>query len=320
MTKSIFLCAIQGISVKEDLGDGIEIVPHDKNSNYPRILLTNNLTRIQGYSTDEFQQEIGLLEHRSLFKLAPLVAFSEGKFDESKLRDIQYLIIHLNLLRTLFYCLWTVKDNSADYDLGFLHYENKYGKGTASNQFTGRNYNCVGEYSAVTEFNVKEITEANHLLRNYLHILEEKPNPASSISIGKISVSNYFVQAARNTGDLGLKITNYCSSLETLFTNDTSELSHKLAERVSLFLEKETEKRIGIFRVIKKAYEFRSRVVHGGMFKKEQAENLRTITIRLDEICRRVMYYCYTTNDPDNIFEFPAEKQEEYFLRLIMSS
>jgi hypothetical protein len=319
MTQSIFIAALQGLTITEDLGDGLDIIPHNRNENFPKIKLTNNLSFIQKYSHADFTEEIGLIEHRNLFDLAPAVVFSEGHFDNEKITDIAFLNRHLDLLRIFFHCLWAVKDNAVDYELGFLFYASPLGHGTASNQFTGANYNCTGTF-ANTEFSVQEINQATELLKKTF-ILEERRNPViiKAPEVGKIAISNYFVQNARISSDLGIKIANYCSALETLFTNDITELSHKLAERVSLFLESEIEKRKDIFKVVKKAYDFRSKVVHGAMLDKKQLENFQTLTTKLDDICRRVVTYCYTTEDSDHVFMLSVDKQEEYFLNLIMS-
>ena len=48
----------------------------------------------------------------------------------------------------------------------------------------------------------------------------------------------YFIAGARAQNDLSLKITNYCTAFETLFSTSQAELAHQLSERISFFLAK----------------------------------------------------------------------------------
>ncbi|WHX39759.1 hypothetical protein QNH36_19220 [Mesobacillus sp. AQ2] len=58
----------------------------------------------------------------------------------------------------------------------------------------------------------------------------------------RIGRSMAFIKIARGESVLPLKIFNYCTALECLFTNDNSEVSHQVAERAALLLGSNTEK------------------------------------------------------------------------------
>ena len=69
---------------------------------------------------------------------------------------------------------------------------------------------------------------------------------------------------------------------ECLFTTDTSEITHKMAERVAYYSSSEREDRVDIFKLIKEAYSVRSRFFHG----KESDE--KTTLLKLNEMLKRL--------------------------------
>jgi hypothetical protein len=73
----------------------------------------------------------------------------------------------------------------------------------------------------------------------------------------------YHIQSARHSKDLGVKLVDYCTAAESLFLSSSGELMHQLSERIASFDEKAGVSRIETYRRFKRAYNFRSRVVHG---------------------------------------------------------
>ena len=92
----------------------------------------------------------------------------------------------------------------------------------------------------------------------------------------------YFIQAARASSDIGVKIANYSTALEALFSTDAQELSHKLAERVACFLESAPSLRKQVFQDVKKAYGIRSKVVHGAGGSKEVQKSAVAVCVNID--------------------------------------
>lgn len=72
---------------------------------------------------------------------------------------------------------------------------------------------------------------------------------------------------ARSESVLPLKIMNYCSVLECLFTSDNTEVTHKVAERFARFIGKDFEDRKRLFKLVKDTYKIRSKAVHGQVVK-----------------------------------------------------
>ena len=319
-TKCIFLCGLHNIEVKEDLKDGLELVPNEKNNDFPTIKLTNNKEKIKSLLDKQLSYFIGAIEYNHLLNGYSLVAFAENEFDIESTNSIQHLDLHLFLLKMYFFCLWMTKDNAADFDIGFLQFTNKKDKlEVSSNNMTNSNFNVSGERSSAV-FSLEELNTSSKYLTDCIYIEHKnRPKLASASSLDRISIANYFVQSAIVAHDLGIKAVGYCSALETLFANgDNTELSHKLSERVSKFLETALSERKEIYKSVKKIYEVRSKVVHGATFKSQKTTELCDIIQRADQICRRVMVYALTTKEDDNIFDKSREDLDVFFLDLIL--
>jgi hypothetical protein len=98
----------------------------------------------------------------------------------------------------------------------------------------------------------------------------------------------YFVEAARASHDLAVKIANYCTAFEGLFALETGELTHRLGERLARFLGTDLASRKEIYAAIKRAYEVRSRTVHGAR-PDARREALTAIAQSCDDLLRRSM-------------------------------
>lgn len=317
MTKSIFFCALKGIKVNEDLGQGICIVPNKKDEGFPKFYITNNQKVKERLFNQNTVTLIGLIEYNDILN-SSLIAYSADEFSEDSYSSLDFLNLHLKMLKVYFFCTWLVKDNSANFDLGFLSFENKKKEfEISSNYFYYHNFNSQGDI-LITEFSKNELLKAAAILKENTIVGIKVNITASGKKYGKISTSRHFVQFARACSDLGLKMTNYCSALETLFSNDNTELSHRLSERVSHFLGGNKSERVELYKTLKSSYNVRSKVVHGGLFKDGQLEDLTDLIVKMDDICRKVMTYCYSTSENENIFNFKNEKLEEYFINKIL--
>lgn len=127
----------------------------------------------------------------------------------------------------------------------------------------------------------------------------------------------FFSLAARSQGILPLKITFYINALESLFSTANTELSYRIAERVALLLKDNKEERVILFNKIKKAYNFRSKVVHGDYIKlrNNQEEELIEISTMLDNVIRKLL-----TEHKDLFDEEDNQKLETIFLDLTFNN
>jgi len=317
---STFICGLNNIVVKEDLGEGFSLDPNEKTvPTVPTILLTNNKAVISRYLPKQLSYFIGLVEYDHLLGGYPLVAISKSEIDVKATTSKQHLDLHLYLLKMYFFCLWAVKDNAADFDIGFLYLTTDKGYfETSINNFTSSSFLADGSRK-VTEFELSELEKAAYYLKESTYAeFDNRPKVINASSYDRVGIANHFIAHARSCSDLGLRTTSYVTFLETLFTNDSSELAHKLAERVAKFLERDKENRKQLYRLIKKLYDMRSKVVHGASFKLSKSTELEELTIKCDDICRRIMVKIFESYEDENIFGKPQEEIEDYFLNLIL--
>ncbi|GAB3336536.1 hypothetical protein GCM10027299_46690 [Larkinella ripae] len=84
----------------------------------------------------------------------------------------------------------------------------------------------------------------------------------------RISRSILFLQQARATTFLPLKIAFYIQLLECLFSaNDNVEINHKIAERVAWYLGGEGTEKVTNYDFVREMYGIRSKFVHGQMLE-----------------------------------------------------
>lgn len=86
--------------------------------------------------------------------------------------------------------------------------------------------------------------------------------------LSRKELAEYYVLVARSTGSIPMKVLMYCSAIEALVSNNTTELSHRVAERVAFLLGSNQEEKCSIYSNIKFGYDTRSKVAHGDSIKK----------------------------------------------------
>ncbi|MFJ7828411.1 hypothetical protein [Psychrobacillus sp. NPDC096623] len=127
--------------------------------------------------------------------------------------------------------------------------------------------------------------------------------------------ANYFLTLARSHTVIPMKLLYYCSLLESIYSIDSSEINHKIAERVAITIGNSTDDKKQIYNDIKKAYDIRSRVIHGSLIKPNVKDSLIPLTESLDIVIRRVF--------KSNIFKVLNYKSSEefnnYFLERLLS-
>jgi hypothetical protein len=139
-------------------------------------------------------------------------------------------------------------------------------------------------------------------------------------SYNRISRSIQFLSIARSQQILPARISFYIVLLESLFTARATEVTHQVSERTAIFIGKDSDDRIAIYDNVKKAYNVRSRYMHGDTLK--DTDDLKTLSGQIDEILRRVYIKIYT-EDPDvyklSDKQTDNDKFEDYFKKLILT-
>lgn len=157
---------------------------------------------------------------------------------------------------------------------------------------------CEALLSVFLSFNFPTKFDKTHGTTNY-----------SGLSVLQRTVE--LVELSKFAHNIYHKIGLLCSSLECLFTTDANEVTHKVCERVALFLSDNAKEREDVYQKVKIAYGHRSKFFHGDKLK-NITDN---IYFDIDEIVRRVVVKAIT--EEAEIFNGSKEQIEKYFLKLL---
>lgn len=114
--------------------------------------------------------------------------------------------------------------------------------------------------------------------------------------LSRKELAEYYVLAAHGAGSVPMKVLMYCSAMEALVANSTTELSHRVSERVAILLGSNREERRTIYSNVKFGYDTRSKVAHGDSIKKDEARILECSKL-MDEYLRKM----FKLNEPYNL-------------------
>lgn len=248
--------------------------------------------------------------------------YVDGKLDEfSSEEDLdreggRLVFYYLRCAQHFATTLWEVKDSNVYVRDGFLfvspnNFESGFlYKASLSAIFT----KADGSYE-LSKFSDEEIATA---IQDYKPWPEDgsdfeelkKPSSEHFYKNGnstRLIRASYFTLAARNNSTLPMKLLSYCTALECLFSTGTSEVSHKIAERVAVMLGTNGEKKKELFKLVKKAYGHRSTIVHGSSLKGSE-NSLVELSIGLDEIMRGLLkeeheVFSKKDNEIDDFFD-----------------
>ncbi len=100
-------------------------------------------------------------------------------------------------------------------------------------------------------------------------------------------------------------------ALEALFGPDSAqETTYRLSQRIGLFIAGDTEKGKSIFENAKKAYSWRSKIVHGRRLTKLTAEQSAELSLTTESIIRDGIIKIL--KDPANIKLFDSKQRDEF--------
>lgn len=307
--KTFFIAGIERVAIAEDLGRGDQFMDG--------FFITNNHDYVKQLLTHEFIMGVGIVEFSSLMKIGA-VAY---RFDEREPfadgDDLGAIVTQrLAELGSLLLRLWLIRDHAAYTEFGYL--EHPHGGGIKAvvtrNVFLDTACKADGTKPSTT-FSRSELKTARGIIGEQPTIIVS-PQPSVGKAVSRLQRAWYFMQAARAHEDLGVKVANYCTCFESLFSTDPSELSHKLAERLAVFIG--TEKtRYELYGRIKKAYSLRSKVVHGSGGADLAA--LKDAGVLCDDLARQIFLKIFQSSDLEELFGSGSnEKIEEYMIRSVL--
>ncbi len=134
-----------------------------------------------------------------------------------------------------------------------------------------------GSYCTPNKYSIQEddIKELQLLFQKYSNNSSKKDFPHSAI---------YYLDKGVRENDMTDRLVDYTAALESLFVDGKQEITTLLAYRTAFFLEANRQKCGEIYKDLKKAYGFRSNIVHGNRSKiKDELE--------LKEYCNKTERY-----------------------------
>ncbi|CDO04319.1 hypothetical protein BN988_02873 [Oceanobacillus picturae] len=291
-----FITILHNMKLASIKNKGMRIFPGARISNGSQIqsetLYTeSSLQTIGALSINEFEDSVYI--------------YIDGKFDGGNEEYLdrkagRHTFFLLRQVQNFIHNLWEIKDNNVYVRDGFLiAYSTQFENGSATYKASlSEIFSFASGEQRESLFSDKEIQQAAYNFQP--HTIEDYDEDSFG---GKIPSSDhffkthgtnrmvrafYFTIGARRSAILPMKIVHYCNALECLFTIGTSEVSHKIAERVAIILGTSQASKKNIFSLIKKAYGFRSKLVHG-QYLKVTEESLVYISEGLDNILRELM-------------------------------
>jgi hypothetical protein len=307
--KARFVTAVNNLKISGDLGRGDKLDT--------TMFITNNRPLIRTLVDHIVLPIIGSLEWTTICD-ADTVIYSTDEIDAAR-PPMEFLNHRLFQTQMFLHALWLVFDNAADNDLGFLIYS-PGGMPTVSSNFIARDISKADGSKEVLEITRDQLRVTRNLLRicdfampeaEYISRLEK-----SSTRFGR---AFYHVQSARHSKDLGMKLVDYCTAAESLFLSSQGELMHQLSERIACFIEKPGITRIETYRAFKRAYNLRSRVVHGAAFSAKELIQLRDLSSLCDELLRRSLRRLLEDEELQRVFA-PGDQFDEFFLAAILGA
>lgn len=282
--------------------------------------LTTDRTRIATL-VKPFAHQLGSVETNYLTEGgAKALAFRVGQ-QEVDPSDIsasldKILIEDICVVKMLQFYLWLAKDNAVHFDRCWIAAQTPSLLVVNNNTWSSRTSCADGTFRYV-RFNSDELRFARTAKSSPSNHIIAEHNPTILMShTSRYQRFNYFIESARNSTDVALKIAEYCTALEALVSTSQQELSHQVSERVASILSGPGDQRISIFKLVKEGYGFRSKAVHGSYFKQKDADRLRECAIELDNVCRMIIYkYLDPNSGLRDAIEGPDEGAADFFLR-----
>jgi len=306
--KSHFLTALQHITVPGDLGRGDRL--NDD------LFLTNNANVLDKILRPEVGHIIGILESTAL-KKAKAVVYSNEELPEDTDRHA-HLQRRLEEVAAFQHTLWLWKDNCVDNELGFLVSYAKAGLSVESNYLVQRYSLSTGKIGTI-EFTREDLKIIRRYFREQMvrEFSEDRPPTFMTTDVNRVSRALFLAQSARIAGDLGFKIAGYCGALEALLTTSQSELAHQMSERAAFLIAENAKERTETYATLKKAYEVRSKIVHGGYIKGAKVTDLALLSTACDEIVRRCLQKVLGSTEMSHLFAGSQEELDAFLLDII---
>lgn len=271
-----------------------------ENTTFNGINLEKQGLQIEKFNDQKMIQAIGEIQYHNEFTKNPCFYFNT-EIAPYRFQDLEKMLELRDFVHDALFSLWLTKDNSVNSHLMISRRDDN----TISTNRTPKMFsNSIGEYGK-TFFSKDEIQVAENWAQLILEMYtntELEPTIKKERAVGEIVFNNtnkdiqydktnrlqrtiHFVTIARSESFLPAKITFYISALESLLSDTNAELKFQVSDRSARILGVNSEDKLKISTVVGKAYDYRSKYIHGTAGKKASEEFLRDV----DDILRRLI-------------------------------
>ncbi|MGH8386829.1 MAG: hypothetical protein ACRESJ_15265 [Pseudomonas sp.] len=305
--KFLYIVGLTDLQISKTLDQPIKVAND--------TFITNNADFVKSLIPPQHIGVLGLLEYNFLTSGRPVI-FKTGSVLVEEGAHIEVI----NLLRGahgFLLSLWMNRDSSANCDTGFAIGLDSDAMHSNTLKF---HYSLANGEKSVTALGQNDLERVCDISDKHFRGLKEQDNPSRTVlqkTTGRINISTYHLQMARSASDLAIKIATYCSFFESLFSTNTTELSHQLSERIAFSLTDDPHERLEIFIKTKKAYGVRSKTVHGDIIQPREILGLIETAGHCDVIARKIYTKVITCPETCKLFESTNEKIDDHMRNLI---
>ena len=246
--KATFFSRLTYLDIDGSLGRGIQFVD--------KFFITNDKNYIRSIVDSRSVEQIGTLEYNFLME-GPIAYFKIDELDESAFWQTSVNL--LNVLSNFENSLWLSQDSCVGHEVGFICNDRRVtsvrhgGHLTLASGLTEPLHCSAAAFSEIVR-QIRPGIQKIDFSKTY------KTHNTKSVSRSWLAL--HLIGYAQQTVFIPNKIAFYCSAIEALLSTSQAELSHQIAERVSV-LTKDNGSRIETYRFMKKCYGLRSKYIHG---------------------------------------------------------
>lgn len=290
------------------------------------LKLSTSITIAKKIVNSPLTRQIGEIEANTILDGSPfLFTTSDYPLEDSSCEaQMNLLNARLQIAITLCNLLWLLKDNSVNFGQGVLQYPYERSGSPSrisTNSWIAKYHTADGELK-VTKFTKAELRKAISMHRSLYGSMASDNisvglTPGTAGRIDRLSRAFFFLQGARAMRDLPQKVANYCICFEALVSTSHTEIIHQVAERVAILIGEDSADALEIYRNIKKAYDTRSKLLHGAELRPNQ-DQYKTQSINCDNYLRRLLYVVITMKDVAQALAGDQEVVNQFFLEELL--
>lgn len=315
MKKYKFISTFRFLDITEELTEPFILMPG--------VDIINNKQEILKILDNEFKSMAGEIENNH-FLNSNHILFCE--FDEEdfhfNVSSNDALKFWLIWLEILIKDSWLIKDNCIVCEIAYMKMTDGNHTEWSNNTLMASTTLSSGDEFKEIKFNKVELIEwesKSHKLQSYLHKKDSSLlNSFIEKKHSRLGRALRFIIAARREKHPAIKIAHYCSAFESLFSTDNAELSHKLSERIALFLNIDDYDTFIVYDDIKSFYNIRSKVTHGDSLQDKKVDMIPKLSQKSDDYLRHIINIILNDSKLIDIFDGNKEQQDNYFKELIL--